>query len=192
MRAVPVEFAVDGRPLGVRSLDIPAGGQAVAVADVRFETPGDRMVSVAIRGDRLALDNRRWLSVPVRDCGRRALCVEGRLDEAAYLALALNPSPEDLSSVRVEQVAAESALLDRSLSPYDLICLCNVGRLTAAESAALRGFVSPGGRLAPFVGDQTQVDNFNAELGVGGADDERLRLSSRAARGAENDGTAAD
>ncbi|MFO0817449.1 MAG: BatA domain-containing protein [Pirellulales bacterium] len=163
VRAMPVEFEVDGRPLGVRSLDIPAGGQAVAVADVRFETPGDRIVSVAIRGDRLALDNRRWLSVPVRDRAR-VLCVEGRLDEAAYLALALNPSPRDEAAIRVE-VAAESALLDRSLSAYDLICLCNVGRLTSAEAAALRDFVSPGGRLAIFVGDQVQGENYNLELG---------------------------
>ena len=93
----------------------------------------------------------------------RALCIEGRLDEASYLALALEPTHREPIGVRVE-VAAESALLDRSLRGYDLVCLCNVGRLTADESRALREYVFAGGRLAVFVGDQVQVANYNAEL----------------------------
>lgn len=168
--AAAVEFQVEGRPLAVPSVDVPAGGQATAVATARFDVPGDRIVSVSLRPDNLPLDNRRWLSVPVRD-QVRALCIEGRLDEASYLALALEPTHREPIGVRVE-VAAESALLDRSLRAYDLVCLCNVGRFTADEARALRDYVFAGGRLAVFVGDQVQVENYNAELS-GGASGER-------------------
>jgi len=160
--AVPVEFSTSLRSLGVQTIDVPAGGQATASATVQFPTAGDHLVTASLRPDSLPIDNRRWLSVPVRE-RRRVLCIEGRLDEARFLALALDPVGGASSPVAVE-LASEATLLDRPLRGFDLVCLCNVARVTHAEGEALRRYVAQGGQLAVFLGDQTQPTAYNDEL----------------------------
>ncbi|MFO0904903.1 MAG: VWA domain-containing protein [Pirellulales bacterium] len=181
VRGATVEFASRGRSLGSQSIDVPAGGQATASISTPFMTPGDQLVSVALRPDALPLDNRRWLSLPVRE-RQRVLCIEGRLEEARFLALALDPLGGERSPASIE-LASESALLERSLRGFDLVCVCNVARFARAEADALRAYVQDGGQLAVFLGDQVQVEAYNAELG--GESPRRLlpaRLSSPVTR----------
>ncbi|MFO0867611.1 MAG: VWA domain-containing protein [Pirellulales bacterium] len=162
--ALPVEFQWDGQLLGVATIDVPAGSEAVATLATRCESPGDHIAVAALPADDLPRDDRRWLSVSATG-PPRVLCVEGKLDEARYLAVALAPDRQDVAAPRVT-VAAEASLLDRALSAFDLVALCNVSRLASAETAVLRDYVAQGGRLALFLGDQVQVENYNAELGA--------------------------
>lgn len=168
-----VEFQVDGRPLAAPAITVPPRGEAVATARVRFDSPGDHVAKATLRAvrppDELPLDDHRWLVIPVRDRGE-VLCVEGGLDEARFLALALAPgtrgatAARDAQSIRVG-IASETALLDRSLHRYDLIALCNVARLSDRETQAIGDYVYRGGRLAIFPGDRTDIANFNERLG---------------------------
>lgn len=160
-----VEFELDGKPLATQTVDVPPAGRASVYATARLDAPGEHVVSVKLADDRLPLDNRRWLALPVRQ-QVRVLCVEGRLGEARYLALALEPTHLQPAPVAVE-TASESALLDRTLSEFDLVCLCNISRVTADEARALHAFVVAGGRLATFLGDQVQSDNYNEYLASG-------------------------
>lgn len=164
-RALPasrVEFEFDGKPLATQTVDLPAGGRVAAFATARLDTPGEHVVSVRLADDRLPLDNQRWLALPTRE-QVRVLCVEGRLNEARYLALALEPTHVQPAPVAVE-IGSESTVLEKTLSNYDLVCLCNVGRFTADEARTLATYVNQGGRLATFLGDQVQVDNYNEHL----------------------------
>lgn len=183
----PTAFTATVQNLGdqaeaARSLDVYVDEQRVASHSVRvaqgetasiqfqhvFATAGEHAVEVRLDNDSLAIDNRRWLSVPMRET-IRILCVEGALGAARSVALALNPR-ETPSGGWVAETVGESALLDRDLQDYDAIFLCDVPRLSASEATALRSYVMAGGGLVVFPGARVQADNYNSTLGAGDAD----------------------
>ncbi len=166
-----VELHVDGRRVKEAYVDVPAGEQAPIAFSHRFDSPGDHVVEVRLGSDLLDIDNHRWLSVPVKD-HLRVLCVNGKPDTGNmagatdYLALALNPDVGDVSvpSVVRPEVIAESSLLDRDLSRYDCIFLCNVAQFTANEARVLETVLKRGGGLVFFLGDQVIAERYNREL----------------------------
>ena len=87
-RRRPARPRADGRPAGRR-------GRAGRLQPP-FTTPGDHLVEVPIDDDPLALDDRRWLVVPVRE-SLNVLLVDGHFKsepfqaETDYLAQALSP-----------------------------------------------------------------------------------------------------
>jgi hypothetical protein len=56
-------------------------------------------------------------------------------------------------------------LLERELSQYDCVFLCNVGRFGRDEAGVLYRYVKGGGGLVVFLGDQVLAENYNLELG---------------------------
>jgi hypothetical protein len=165
-----VELFVDGRRVGQQTVDVPAAGEKGVTFSHRFETPGDRAVEVRAEGDSLAVDNHRWLAVPVRRA-IDVLCIDGRpsgehLDGAAdYLAYALSPQA-DPANARVQvEVAPESALVERDLARYDCVILAAVAQFTAAEARLLEGYVRGGGSLVFFLGEGVSAERYNRELG---------------------------
>ncbi len=167
-----VELHVDGRRVKESYVDVAAGEQATIAFNHRFDAPGDHVVEVRLETDLLDVDNHRWLSVPVKD-HVRVLCVNGKPGSGPmtgatdYLALALNPGSGDSqsSSVVTAEVIAESALLERDLTQYDCIFLCNVAQFTSSEARLLDGVLQRGGGLVFFLGDQVLADRYNRELG---------------------------
>ncbi len=66
------------------------------------------------------------------------------------------------------EVAGENALLERNLSVYDCLFLCNVAQFTAGEAHAIGAYLEGGGSAIFFLGDQVSADRYNQELGVAG------------------------
>ena len=153
---------MDGVRVAEQTVDLAAGGRAGATFTYKFETAGEHVVEGRLAGDRLALDNHRWLSVPVRE-SIRVLCIHGKPGETKYVALALEPRKDNKPRIRVEQ-APESTLLEADLKQYDCIFLCNVGRFSRDEAQILRSYLHSGGGLVFFLGDQVQSENYNQEL----------------------------
>ncbi len=175
-----VELLVDGRRVAQRHVDVPAGGEASVVFEHRFDRPGDRAVEVRAEGDALATDNRRYLAVSVRR-SVSILCIEGRPSgkpfggAADYLALALAPADEPGLAAPIEaEVALESAILERDLSRYDVLAMCNVAQFTPGEADVLSGYLRGGGSLLVFLGDQVMTERYNRELGPGAPKEDRL------------------
>ncbi len=174
-----VEFHVDGRRVKESYVDLPAGEQASVAFSHRFDTPGDHVVEVRLGTDLLEVDNHRWQSVPVKE-QLRVLCVNGKPATANmngatdYLALALDPEAGKTIApgVVAVDVILESALLERDLSRYDCIFLCNVAQFTASEAQVLRNVLSRGGGVVFFLGDQVLAERYNREL----AGDEATRV----------------
>jgi hypothetical protein len=167
-----VELWVDGRPVAQQSVDLDAGGEKSVVFPHRFETPGDHAVEVRLdAGDRLEIDNHRFLVVRVRE-NVRVLCVEGPASAAPgrspadYLLYALSPQADDSrrGTVRAEAVP-ESGLLERDLGRYDCVFLHNVAQFTPSEAQALDGYARRGGSLVFFLGDHVLAEGYNRELG---------------------------
>jgi hypothetical protein len=157
-----VEILVDGQRIADERIDLPARGQVTVNAPYRFTTPGEHTVEVRLADDALPLDNRRWLSVPVREAVR-ILLVGGRPRETRHLALALNPRPDLPGPIEVREVP-ESALAESDLTEVDCVIVSNVGRVSREEAAVLRGHLARGGGLIVFLGDSVQAENYNELL----------------------------
>ena len=128
-------------------------------------------MEVSIDDDPLALDNRRYMVVPVRE-SLNVLLVDGHFKsepyqaETDYLAQALAPSEESPGQprpIRVE-VVSESQLSNRELADFDVVVLCNVAQFNQPEVTALDDFLKQGGGVVIFGGDQVVPDNYNRLL----------------------------
>lgn len=158
-----VTFWVNGQLTAEERLDLQPAERASVAFTHRFEQAGEHIVEARLGGDRLPVDNYRWLSVPVQDA-IRVLCVYGQPGETKYVALALEPSADRRPRIKVEE-SAESALVEADLRSYDCVVLCNVGRINADEGAILQRYVKSGGGLIVFLGDRVQGDSYNQHLG---------------------------
>lgn len=165
-----VEVLVDGQRIADERIDVPAGGRTTVAVTHRFDVPGEHMVEIHLADDALSVDNRRWLSVPVRE-RIRVLAVGGRPGETRHIALALAPRKQAAGPLEITE-APESRLLEGDLTQFDCIVLGNIGRFSRDEAGVLSRFVSRGGGLIVFLGDQVQADNYNQLL----ADDAALRV----------------
>lgn len=170
-----VQFLVNGQRVNESAVDVVSGGAATVSFTHRFETPGEHTVEVRLADDPLLVDNHRWLAVPVRE-SIRVLCVRGKPGAAEHVAYALSPTKTDLPRVRPE-VIVESLLLELDLNQYDAIFLCNVGRFGRDEANVLHQYLTNGGGLVTFLGDQVQSESYNQTLG--GQDDGRRVLPAR-------------
>lgn len=160
-----IVLLVDGQQVRAESVEVPSNGRAAVSLTHTFDAPGEHQVEARLGDDALPLDNHRWLSVPVRQAVE-VLCVEGREGAARHLALALEPGRTSTPRVR-PLVRLENALLEQDLSRFDCVALCNVGRFSREEAAALYGYVNSGGGLLVTLGDQVQLESYNEQLGDG-------------------------
>ena len=170
-----VEMFVNGRRVNDTMVDVQPGETTTATFRHRFEATGANMIEVRLGPDSLDIDNHRWLALPVKQ-QLRVLCIDGKpagdgiSGAADYVMLALNPNSNDPTSrwpIRPE-VASESALLERDLSQYDAVFLCNVGQFTSSEARVLANYAKNGGGLILFLGDRVQTGRYNRELGDSG------------------------
>ncbi|MEX2172980.1 MAG: hypothetical protein WD872_01375, partial [Pirellulaceae bacterium] len=157
-----VEFLVDGQRISDQRVDLPAGGRVSVSATHRFDTAGEHVVEVRLADDALPLDNRRWLSVPVREAVR-VLAVGGRPGETRHVALALNPNPQQPGGIQVTE-AIEGSLIESDLAAFDCVVLCNLARFSRDEAGVLRAYFQRGGGLIVFLGDQVQAESYNRQL----------------------------
>ena len=175
-----VELLADRRSVKQKSVELGPGGRASVEMSHRFETPGDHTLEVRIGGDALDVDNHRWIALEVKQFVN-VLCVDGSPSGGSfrgatdYLALALEPRPEESGRARVHaEVVAESALLERDLAPFDCIFLSNVAQFTDDEARRLDSYLKGGGGLVFFLGDRVLADRYNRELGGQGRSGVRL------------------
>jgi len=177
---VSVVLAVAGRTVAQQRVDLPAGGRVPVAFSYRFDAPGDQVAEVRIGGDRLDVDNHRWIALPVRPAVR-VLCVDGRPSAepfggaADYLVSALAPyGTGPGQSLVYPEVVPEGRLLEVELNRYDCVFLVNVAQFTAGEAEALDRYLKAGGNLVFFLGDQVLADRYNAQLAAAGSGSRRL------------------
>ena len=201
-----VELLVDGRLAGRQYVDIPAGGKVVAGFRQAFESAGDHAVEVRLTGDALKpgdargpadaleVDNRRYLAVKVRP-SQRVLCIDGRpagdrRKSSVYtLALALEAQRDPNRRAPIDlEIAAETAVAERDLRPYDCVMLSDVDQFTASEARRLDDYLAHGGSLVFFLGDRVVAENYNRMLAAGASEGGRPILPARLIAVAKNPG----
>ena len=170
LRSVGIELSVDGRTAGRQAIELDGGEEKEVPFTIQFNEPGYRLIQARLDPDILPLDNRRWLTVPVRD-RIRVLLVDGEpgsgpfQSETGYLRVALVPG-EDLAGVVPfeAEVINESEFVDADLSRYQLVALCNIGQWTEAEVRLIENYVRRGGGALIFLGDAIDPDGYNEAL----------------------------
>ncbi len=155
-----VELLADDLPVGEQTVDVGAAGDAAVHFVHQFHAAGTHTLTVRASGDRLEIDNSRFLAFPVR-AEVRVLLVAGREGAAKYLADALNPNPAGNSPIR-PVVISEGDLAEAELTEVDCVFLCNVAQLTASEAARLTHYAEAGGGVVVFLGDRVVPSSYNA------------------------------
>jgi hypothetical protein len=178
-----VELLVDGATVGEQTVDVPAGGEASLRFTHRFQSAGDHSVTVRAERDRLAIDDARYLAVPVQE-EIRVLCVEGREGAAQYVAKALNPNPAGGSPIR-PTVISEGELAETAVSEFDCVYLCNVAQLAPGEAERLRRYTANGGGIVIFLGDRVVPENYNSLATSQGGSGANAANRARGAAGVE-------
>ena len=156
-----VEMLVDGKLAGQQLLDFGSTSTASTVFRHQFESSGQHTVTFQLADDNLPVDNRHFEIVDVRDQWN-LLCVEGKAGSARNVALAL--APTDDSSFLVRTVPGHR-IDEVALRDYDVVLLCNPGRMTGQIAAQLRDYLRLGRSVVMFLGDLAVPDNFNELLG---------------------------
>ena len=142
---------------------MPAGGDATVRFTHRFQSPGNHAICVRAAGDRLDVDNSRWLVVPVRE-EVRVLCVAGREGAAKYVADALNPNPAGDSPIR-PIVVSEGDLADVDARRFRLrLPLQRRPAHRRAKPSDSLATQPAGGGVVFFLGDRVVPESYNARL----------------------------
>jgi hypothetical protein len=154
--------------------------------------PGTRTTdaSVALAGDALAVDDRRWVRASLRD-QVRVLVVDGdprtvrHDDEAFYLEAALRPgdredsgasvhviTSEDLAGIDPKPRAADAQARAASvgtapsidLDDFDVVVLANVPALPAERVAVLASWLRAGGGILVAPGDRVDPAAYDGTM----------------------------
>jgi len=153
-----VSMVLNGREIDSKSIEVPAGGRAVAEflpADLPF---GLNRGEIRIdSGDNLPHDDRFYFSVERAEARRVLFVHEARNQrDALYFRTALEAAAESayaLDAVPVEQ----SANLDPH--KYAFVVVSDVGSLPASFETALRAYVRAGGSLLVALGRESALRN---------------------------------
>lgn len=162
---------LDNLQVGEEPIDLESGREAVVSFPVRFDRIGDHSLELRLEDDDLSPDNTRRLALSVRE-SVKVLLVDGDYRpepfeaETDYLAQALAPSEgSDATPSTIRTEVITSAQLDgRNLSDFDVVVLCNVPEVNAAEASQLEAFLAQAGGLIVFGGDQLIADRYNELL----------------------------
>ncbi len=151
---------------------VAPGGTVEVPVEITFPGEGYETLTVELAPDDLAADNTRATVVPV-ERSLRILVVNGEpssdpyQDEAFLLQVALRPEGPQFSGNDIA-VVDENDFEASELSAYHVVVLANVYRVTEEVAARLEQFVSHGGGLAIFVGDQVDTELYDRILYRGG------------------------
>lgn len=172
-----VELRIDGHRTAAQNVDLAANGSAAVKFSQVFSAPGRHVVEIRIPADRLEVDDRRFLALPVKQCVK-VLCVDGgpagssagaaargvatRGGSCDYLAVALDPQTNAAQPSQVcPRVVPESGLMETDLAEYDCVFLANVAQFTSGEANSLSRYLQNGGGLVFFLGDRVIPDRYN-------------------------------
>ena len=178
---VELVFSIDGRDEASLILRVGAGETVTSPAvPFRFSEAGYHGVAAEVRTDGLAIDNKRFLAVRVREEAGILLVdgdpAGGGLDrESLYLEAALAPesgtdrrSAEGRIAPYRPTMRSADQLDDLDPREYAVVVLANVAVLPERFLRDLRAFVRDGGALMVFLGRNIDPAYYNQRFAEGG------------------------
>ncbi|MBI5760760.1 MAG: BatA domain-containing protein [Planctomycetales bacterium] len=164
-KVVRLSVFLDGKklPRSVVIEQVEAGAETTREFDVEFATSGPHEVRVSLASDALEEDNTRFLAIDVAE-GIPVLIVDGdpAHSEAFYLQDALAPAPGVTGFA--PSVETVDFLRRHPVDRFQSIILLNVAELPPDSIRLLESFVSSGGGLTWFLGNQVRAAFYNDKL----------------------------
>jgi hypothetical protein len=164
-RNVAVLLEEDGHARApVTIAEVPPGQATTERFMAHFPDDGEHRLVARLKSDSVAADNARFSVVPV-PLDVPVLLVDGGLEswDARFLSIAMAPGGPIRTGLR-PQIETPRYLTLNPLEPFSAVCLTNFDRLDASAVEALEAYVSGGGGVAFFVGEQTDGRFVNDEL----------------------------
>ncbi len=157
-----LDLFVDGQR--VRSQRVAPGPPGATQVALRFSPrrPGRLTGHVALADDALALDNRRYFTLDL-PTAITVLLISQQPADAYYVRQALGAAAfsDPVVKIRTDLFANLDA---STLAGVDVLVLCNLGRLSAAQKAAVDQFVARGGGVALFPAPHSDLGYYNRDL----------------------------
>jgi hypothetical protein len=152
-------------PVVVEAID--PGETVTRQVQVVFGVAGKHVVEVSLPEDTLAVDDRRWCVINIRE-SQRVLLVDGEIDgsNAYYFQTVLAPDARLRTGMTSQQVDA-SYLRDaapETLSQFDVVALLDVPRLDRQAVEKLEDYCRAGGGVFFACGRNTNLQFVNQEL----------------------------
>lgn len=146
------------------NVTVDPGGSALVSLTYAPRTSGIVAGSVALEADELEPDNRNYFTYTVPD-RVRVLVATGKETDARFLvpALRAGSTPGGESSMEITTVPA-SGLPRANLRNHDVLVLCGVPSIDQTSAERVKAFVTAGGGLVVFPGDETDAAAYNARL----------------------------
>ncbi len=184
VRNASLQVRRDGQTIRREQLPrVEPGASVVSSVSTEFAAAGTHAIEAKVTSatqNVLEDDDARYVSLEVRESAP-VLLVDGRpgvklLDgQAGFLATALAPNKTAALSRPMAaaegrsgtinlvspKVITESELEGEALPAYDVVALCNVGRLSAQQWNQLERFTAAGGGLFVILGDLVSADHYN-------------------------------
>jgi hypothetical protein len=164
-RDVSVTLTEDGhgRP-AVTIAEIPPGQTAVERFLVHFRDAGPHEITAMLEADAVAIDSSRYCAVDL-PADLPVLLIDGdsRMRDARYLSFALSPGESVRTGMR-PRIEPPRHLGTKPLADIQAINLANIERLDRSAVEALEQYVSAGGGVAFFMGDNCDAKFFNEVL----------------------------
>ncbi len=161
LNEIPVQLLIDGRTIISRSVDFDIESECEVVFDWTPGREGNHILEVALAPDGLLNDNQRWLSIDVRQQSR-ILVFETVNDSSRFLRAALAPmGPDDDRSNLTVEARNIQRWRDVRFEDYQAIMLCDCRLPDNAFDNAIRSYLSSGGRLVVWFGDQSQRGEYD-------------------------------
>lgn len=163
---VSVAIRRDGQPLAAVDIGpFEPGSRRRVEAPITLAGVGLHVVDAALPGDRLPVDDQRWLGVET-PATQTVLLVDNsdRAIESRVFAAALRPIGKARSGWAPTRVAKPTA---DNLATAAAVMIVDADRLAAASLTALREYVEAGGGVLWLAGPRTDADWFNRRVAGG-------------------------
>jgi len=163
MRDLTAALSVDGVQKATKDVHLEAGETTVVSFTIQLPEPGPHRVALDVGTDALPLDNRRYLALDALHA-LPVLIVDGAPNVNAFrsasgfMAAALQPGEE--SVVRPTVIDAH-AFPATDLSPYRVVALANVPRVSRETALKLEHFVASGHGLLVAPGNVVETNDYN-------------------------------
>lgn len=171
MRDLRIVWSVDGKETEPRTLSIDPRSSSTSRLTRRIEKAGVHEITLAVEhGDALTQDNRRSIGVDVIH-QVDVMLVDGQpgsgplSNETDFLAIALSPfafgGEDQPDAVRTSVVRPNQVLKEIDEKQPDVLVLANVEALRDDVRSRIASFVSSGGALLVFDGDNLDGQQYN-------------------------------
>jgi hypothetical protein len=167
VNGLAVRLLLDDAKVDQKTVDLEPFDRVTTSLELRTERPGWVRMEVNISQDRLAVDDSYYLSFKVEE-KIWALVVDGdpktslKTSETYYLVNALNPQRTGEDSLVVPRVITADELTRIDITPYRLVVLANLGKLTTVPAQRLMDHVKTGASLFISLGDRVVPERYNS------------------------------